>query len=457
MRLVLNARDEIREAPLSGFHWRLAFLFFFIMLFDGYDLFNAAYVIPLVAKTWQPSSIAIGMMLSSGIVGLSVGSVLQGLLADRIGRRKVMLIALMLLSAASLTLATLASSPLSFAAFRLVLGTALGMVTPLTLTYVNEWAPRKHANAYATWVFQIGFSAGGIAAGLAGVTLTGVFRWQSIYVVGVASFLVAIAAIFWLPESVQYLALHRNFSEVRRLLGKVRPDRLDLYKEAEFEVVQPSAAAGSITVLLSPLYRRNTLVGWAAGFLSLFCIHGLTGWLPTILIGRGEAVSSGFAYGSLIMMASAFGGVTSGWFADKIRSRIRAMIVWYLLAATAIIGLGLSSNTASTMAFVVAAGFFVFGAQAVMNNFQAMTYRTEVRSTGVGVAVGLNRVGGILGPFLIGVLHSLHPDPLYTFLGLVVAMGTAAVLVCLARTEITCVPTRVVEPQPTLEMTGTVR
>src|SRR5262249_50430580 len=140
-------------------------------------------VIPLVRHAWQPSPAMIGMMLSSGIVGLSIGSVLQGLIADRIGRRKVMLGALWTLTAASALLATAVHSAVAFALARLVLGMALGMVTPLALTCINEWAPRRNANTFATWVFQFGFSAGGIFAGIAGLTLTSRLGWQSLYFV----------------------------------------------------------------------------------------------------------------------------------------------------------------------------------------------------------------------------------------------------------------------------------
>ncbi|TDY15502.1 AAHS family benzoate transporter-like MFS transporter/AAHS family 4-hydroxybenzoate transporter-like MFS transporter [Paraburkholderia sp. BL6665CI2N2] len=438
MENLINAREELAHAPIGRFHIRFAILVAFIMFFDGYDLFNAAYVIPLIRKMWNPSPSMIGIMLSSGIVGLSVGSVLQGLLSDRIGRRKVMLLALWLLTVASAALATVVDSPLSFSVLRLLLGIALGMVTPLALTCINEWAPRRHANTYATWVFMFGFSAGGIFAGVAGITLTAQHGWQSLYVVGILSAFVALAATFWLPESIQYLALNRRYDQVRKLLATLRPERAHLYRDAKFEPMHKVQRVGSFADLLSPLYRRNTIVHWITGFLSLFCIHGLTGWLPTLVVAQGQGVSSGFAYGTLVMIASVFGGISMGWFADKVGSRIRVMIVGYLAAALSLgcLALFLGRAPMATIAMVAMAGFFIFGSQAILNNYQAMCYRTEVRGTGIGVAIGLNRVGGILGPLIVGVIASINPSPFMTFALFCGAAAAASIVISFGKTEI---------------------
>lgn len=436
MTSLISAREEVAQARFGAFHLKFAVLITVIMFFDGYDLFNAAYVIPLVRKTWQPSPGMIGIMLSSGIVGLSLGSVLQGLLADRHGRRKVMLFALWMLTISSTLLATIVHGPVPFAIFRLFMGTALGMVTPLALTCINEWAPAKQANIFATWVFQLGFSAGGVFAGIAGLTLTQQFGWESLYYVGALSFVVVIAATLWLPESIQYLMLRGRQGEVRELLARLRPERSAVYAQAEFAPMHKPGKIGSVTELLSPLYRRNTIVHWVVGFLSLFCIHGLTGWLPTLVVATGGGVSSAFAYGTLVMIASIFGGIGMGWLADMLRSRIRAMIIGYSLASIAMILVGMVLGNLWAPPFVAALGFFIFGAQAVLNNYQAMCYRTEVRGTGMGVAVGLNRVGGMLGPLIVGAIAAAFPTPAYTFAIFAAALALAALVISFGRQEV---------------------
>lgn len=448
MATPINVREELAHARIGGFHLRFAVLVAFIMFFDGYDLFNAAYVIPLVRHQWQPSPTMIGVMLSSGIVGLSIGSVLQGLIADRIGRRKVMLGALWTLTMSSGLLATVVHSAMSFALARLLMGTALGMVTPLALTCINEWAPRRNANTFATWVFQFGFSAGGISAGIAGLTLTPHFGWQSLYFVGVLSALVAAAAMKWLPESAQYLALRGRMDDVLALLKAARPERETVYRDAYILPMRPTSRPGSVGDLLAPEYRRNTLVHWLAGALSLFCIHGLTGWLPTMVVNRGGGVSSAFGYGTVVMIASVFGGISMGWLADRLRSRIRAMVIGYIVAGVFMAVLALTLGKSGSMVLVAGAGFFIFGAQAVMNNYQAMCYRTEIRGTGMGVAVGLNRIGGILGPVIVGIVASINSDPVWTFALFTGALILAAGVIALGRTEIAAIPASALDSTP---------
>jgi AAHS family benzoate transporter-like MFS transporter/AAHS family 4-hydroxybenzoate transporter-like MFS transporter len=436
-----DVREEIEGADISSFHWKLGALIGVIMFFDGYELFNAAYVIPLILKSWRPLPSEIGMMLSSGIVGLSIGSVVQGLLADRVGRRKVMLWALYGMGLASLALAAIAQSPLQFAGFRLCLGMALGMITPLTISYINEWAPKRTANVYTIWVFQLGFSIGGIMAGFAGAFLAPALGWQAIYYAGAASILIAVAAQWWLPESAQYLATRRDFDGVRRVLAKLRPARRHLYEGAVFTTAASGRKVPVRTLLQAP-YRNKTIVAWLSGALSLFCVHGLTGWLPTLLVQRGEALSSAATYGALIMSAALFGGVGSGWLADAARSRITAMVVWWSMAALAMLALSQAHGTVMMMVLVAAAGFFVFGGQSVQNNYIAMIYPTEIRSTGVGIAVGINRIGGMLGPVVIGLVKSFNPDPAYTFY----VLAAALVLACTSFLLVQAAPA--VEPAP---------
>ena len=435
MQNTISPRDEVGQAPFRSFHLRFAVLVTMVMFFDGYDLFNAAYVIPLIRKSWHPSHAVIGMMLSSGLVGLSIGSLLQGPLSDRFGRRKTLLLALWLLTATTLILATLVHGPQSFALARLAMGTALGMVTPLILTSVNEWAPARYANTFATWLFQLGFSLGGISAGVFGLLLTPHYGWRSLYAVGGLSLPVALLATWAFPESVQYLVQKGRLAEVREVLSRLRPDRAALYRGAEFVSSHRARSFGSFKELLAPRYRRATLVNWIVGFFSLFCIQGLTGWLPTLVVSSGQAVSSAFAYGTIVMIASTFGGIGMGWTADRMGSRIRATSFGYVLAALAMLGVGVALKSYWAGLLVAAAGFFIFGAQAVLNNYQAMSYHAEVRGTGMGMAVGINRIGGMLGPVVVGGVATLLPGSLPIFGLFCIALLLAAGLIHLGPRE----------------------
>jgi MFS family permease len=413
---VIDVAAEMREAPLSGFHIRFAVLMGVILFIDGYDLFNAAYVAPYVRKEWGLDASQIGMMLSIGVAGLATGALLQGPLADRFGRRAITLAAVWLLGLASLALAFLAHSFEVFCALRLALGVALGMLSPLAFVYINEWAPSRYANRFATLAFVLPFSLGGIAAGLAGLVVAPEWGWRALYMIGGLALPVALIAHAMLPESVRFLAARERWDRVAHILSRARPDRAAAYVGAAFRSGEPSTGKGAFASLLAPHYVRTTLSIWAAGALSLLCIHGLTGWLPSIVLAEGAGVRTAFGYGSLLMTMQIFGGLAGGWLADRF-DRVPVICWGFVGGALSLIALAATINGPFAIVAVAATGFFIFGAQAVLNNHIAMSYETHLRSTAVGVAVAVNRIGGIAGPLLIGFTQGL-PAALWATLGM---------------------------------------
>jgi AAHS family benzoate transporter-like MFS transporter/AAHS family 4-hydroxybenzoate transporter-like MFS transporter len=423
---VIDVAAEMRDAPLTGFHIRFAVLIGAILFIDGYDLFNAAYVAPYVRQEWGLGAPQIGMMLSIGLVGLATGALLQGPLADRFGRRATTLGAVWLLGLASLALAIFANSFEVFCAIRLALGVALGMLSPLAFVYINEWAPSRCANRFATLAFVLPFSLGGIAAGLAGLLIAPEWGWRALYLIGGLGIPVALLAHAMLPESVRFLASRERWDQVARILSRARPDRAAAYVGAAFQSGETSSGKGAFASLLAPRYLRTTVSIWVAGALSLLCIHGLTGWLPSIVLAEGAGVRTAFGYGSLLMTMQIFGGLAGDWLADRFE-RVPVICWGFVGGALSLISLAATLNTPFAMVAVAATGFFIFGAQAVMNNHIAMSYETGLRSTAVGVAVAVNRIGGVAGPMLIGFTQGL-PAALWATLGmLAVAQLLAAV------------------------------
>lgn len=424
---LIDVSEEMRGAPLSGFHIRFAVLIGAILFLDGYDLFNAAYVAPYVRQEWGLGAEQIGVMLSIGLAGLAGGALLQGPLADRFGRRRTTLAAVWLLGLASLSLAFLAHNFQVFCAIRLVLGLALGMLSPLAFVYINEWAPTRCANRYATLAFVLPFSLGGIFAGLAGMFVAPDFGWRALYMIGGLTIPVAIAAHLMLPESVRFLAARARWRETAAILSKARPERAPTYVGADFVSGERSGDGGGFTALLSRRYLGVTLTIWAAGALSLLCIHGLTGWLPSIVLAEGAGVRTAFGYGALLMTMQIFGGLAGGSLADRF-GRVRVICLGFLGGAVSLVALAASINTPLALVAVGATGFFIFGAQALLNNHIAMSYETGLRSTAVGVAVAVNRIGGVAGPLLIGFTQGL-PGALWATLIMLAGAQLLAALV----------------------------
>jgi AAHS family benzoate transporter-like MFS transporter/AAHS family 4-hydroxybenzoate transporter-like MFS transporter len=425
---LIDVEKEMSEAPLSGAHIRFAALIGTVLFIDGYDLFNAAYVAPYVKAQWSLTSQQIGLMLSLGIAGLAVGALLQGPLADRFGRRRVMLAGIWLLGLASLSLALFANSFVVFCALRAGLGVALGMLSPIAFVYINEWAPARYATRFATISFVRPFSLGGIFAGIAGLTLAPDFGWHALYFVGASALLIALLCHAVLPESVRYLAARGDWTRVASVLSKARPDRAALYRDASGFETGVVEHAGGIATLFDRDHRATTIAIWVASALSLFCLHGLTAWLPSILLHEGAAVQTAFGYGTLLMTMQILGGAVAGWSADRV-DRVAVMAIGFLGAAGSLILLAFTIHGAFAFVAVAGAGFFVFGTQAVMNNFTAASYETRLRGTGVGTAVAFSRVGGVAGPILIGWMQGAQGALWLTLFMLAAAQVVAALVI----------------------------
>jgi MFS family permease len=424
----IDVHEELAEAKVGSFHWLLAGMMGVLTLFDGYDTFNPAYVIHYVMGPWGLAPGQAGLLVSSGLVGFLIGAGAHGVVADRFGRRVTLLGGLWITNIFTIATALFADSFTSFCILRILTGIGLGVLMPLATTYINELAPRRVANTFALWGVAFGWALGGTLAGLVGVFMTPVFGWKILYWIGSLSIPLTLLLHFTLPESVKFLALRGRIDEIKVLLSRLRPERAALYRDARFVLPQTKTHRNSIVALLAPQYRRTTLTVWVASFLSLFCIFGLTGWIPTVMIQRGETFAASFGFGALMQIMSFVGGLVCGYYADRIGSSRWTLTCWWALGGAAVLTLIFFNVHILNVVCTAAAGFFIIGAQYVLNNFTAASYETDVRATGVGMLLSVGRVGAILGPFVVGALQQIYPGPTAMF----VAIGGAALLAAAA-------------------------
>jgi AAHS family 4-hydroxybenzoate transporter-like MFS transporter len=419
----IDVYEELAEAPVRSFHWRLCLMIGLLVFFDGYDTFNPAYVIHYVAQPWGLNQIQSGLLVSSGLVGFLLGAAIHGTIADRYGRRSTLLGGVWITSIFTLATALLAHSFLSFVTLRVLTGLGLGVLMPLGTTYINEFAPRRVTNRFTLWGVGLGWSMGGTAAGLVGVFVTPYFGWQSLYYAGSLSFILALALQFWLPESIKFLALHRRIPEIVKVLSLLRPARAEIYRNADIQI-RPAETRTSIALLLADRYRRTTLTLWTSSCLSLFCIFGLSGWIPTVMMQRGETFAASFGFGALMQIMSFIGGMACGALSDRRGSSRGMLAMWWGLGGLSVWSLIFLNGHVTNFLFTAAAGFFTIGAQFVLNNFTAAAYETNVRATGLGMQLSVGRVGAILGPFIAGALQQIYQGPTAMF----VAIGCASVV-----------------------------
>ena len=426
----IDVHEELADAKVTGFHMRLGLIMGLLTLFDGYDTFNPAYVIHYVAGPWGLKGGQAGLLISSGLIGFLIGAAVHGIVADRVGRRSTLLVGLWLTSIFTLLTAAFADSFVSFCVLRLCTGLGLGVLLPLATTYINELAPRRVANSFALWGVALGWALGGTLAGLVGVFATPAFGWKALYWIGSFSFLLLPFMHAFLPESPKFLVLRNRGEEIRALLGRLRPDRAAVYASADFSTARSEHAANPLGVLLAANYRRTTLTIWASAFLSLFCVFGLTGWIPTVMMQRGETFSASFGFGAVMQIMSFVGALALGHLIDRFgRSRGLLALWWATGGAAVLLLVGLNTHLVNVAA-VALSGFCIIGAQFVLNNFTAASYETAVRATAVGMELAIARVGAILGPLVAGLLQQTYqsPTPMFVSIGLSAVAAGAIIL-----------------------------
>jgi len=309
----------------------------------------------------------------------------------------------------------------------------LGVLLPLATTYINELAPRRVANTFALWGVALGWAAGGTLAGVVGVFATPTLGWQSLYWIGSLSFLLLPFLHVMLPESPKFLAMEGRVAEIRAMLAKLRPERAHIYATATLAPDTNKASGNLILELLQPRYRRTTIAIWATAFLSLFCIFGLSGWIPTVMIQRGETFAASFGFGALMQVMSFIGGLALGHLVDRFGNGRRLLGLWWGLGGCAVLTLVFFNDHIVNVTCVAAAGFFIIGAQFVLNNFTAAAYDTNVRATAVGMELSVGRVGAILGPFVAGALQQTYQSSLPMFVSIGLAALAAGGIVLLAK------------------------
>lgn len=431
----IDIHDELANARITRFHWQLAATMGALTLFDGYDTFNPAYVIHYVMQPWNLKAGQAGLLVSSGLVGFLIGAAVHGLIADRIGRRVTLLGGLWIASIFTLLTPILSTAFWSFCAIRFLTGLGLGVLLPLATTYINELTPRHVANTYAIWGVGLGWALGGTLAGVVGVLVTPHYGWRSLYWIGSFSFVLIPILYLTLPESVKFLALRGRTEEIKTILTRLRPERAGQYRDSRIPVDSQATTGAATVTLLSERYRRTSLSIWTSAFFCLFCIFGLSGWIPTVMLQRGETFAASFGFGALMQIAGFLGGLACGYISDWYGARRFMIVLWWVLGAASVFTLALFNNHVISLSFVAAAGFFIIGGQFVLNNFTANAYETRVRATAVGMELSVGRVGAILGPWVAGVLQERHSGPTAMLLAITVGALIAAAAIARARDE----------------------
>jgi AAHS family 4-hydroxybenzoate transporter-like MFS transporter len=435
------------QQKLGWFQLRLLGLCALVVMLDGFDIQSIGYVAPAVARDLHLSYAQLSPVFASGLLGLTIGALICGPLADWFGRRIMIITGTLFFAVFTLATAMAASLP-SLILFRFVSGLGLGGVMPNAIALTSEFCPRRR-HGTMVMVMNSGFPLGSALGGFAAAPIIPAYGWRSVFILGGILPLVLVPLlIFLLPESIRYLVLTGNKpSRIAALLARMNP-RLSFSSETSFVIHEQRAPGIPVAHLFREGRALPTLLMWIVFFVSLLDLFLLTNWLPTVFHDSGITLT-------LSVIATALfsgGGVIGAWALGCIIDRFgpyRVLSVNYFLGAVFVALLGPSHSIGAIMICTFFAGVGIIGGQIGANLLAASFYPTFIRSTGVGWALGIGRVGSIVGPVFGGILLSRHRPLTTIFLAsaIPVVFGSAAVF-AMGRTQIVADAERRKETDP---------
>jgi len=415
----------IDQQPVGGFQIRLLLACAAVLFLDGFDTQAIGYVAPALGQDWGLARGALGPVFSAGLFGLMIGALVFGPVADRIGRKHVIVFSTVAFGLGTLA-AAFAYDVTSLLVIRFLTGLGLGGALPNAVALTSEFSPHRRRATMVMAMF-VGFSIGAALGGLIAAVLIPYFGWRSVFLIGgIAPLLLAPFLVARLPESVRFLALAGNAdARVRELLARIAPSA-SFPAGTRFGVHEAKLAGLPVAHLFREGRTAATLVLWVVFFMSLLDLYLLSNWLPTVLNDLGASVSVAVAVGAMFQVGGVVGTFALGQYID--RFSFRALALTYLFAAVAVSTVGYSGHSIpfATLA-IFCAGFCIVGGQIAANALTATYYPTMVRSTGVGWALGIGRIGSIVGPLIGGYMLANRVSAEFLFLAAAVPALVASI------------------------------
>ena len=416
--------EFIDQQSVGGFQIRLLLSCAAVLFLDGFDTQAIGYVAPALAREWGLSKGALGPVFSAGLFGLMIGALLFGPLADRIGRKKIIILSTLAFGVGTLVTAFVHDVD-ALLVIRFLTGLGLGGAMPNAIAMTSEFNPRRR-RATMVMIMFCGFSVGAALGGWLAAALIPQFGWRAVFVVGgvVPLLLVPVLALR-LPESVRFLVLkggaHRQVAELLQSLGP----KAAFPPATQFVVHEPELPGLPVLHLFRSGRTLVTLLLWVVFFMSLLDLYFLSNWLPTVLNDLGATVSAAAALGSMLQVGGVIGALALGSVIDRFSFRALALV--YFIAVFAVFAIGQLGHSAVLVAIAIfAAGFCIVGGQIAANALAAAFYPTSVRATGIGWALGIGRAGSIVGPLVGGALLAMKWNTASVFTAAALAALCAA-------------------------------
>jgi MFS transporter, AAHS family, 4-hydroxybenzoate transporter len=399
----VNVTELIDLRPLTTLQIRVTLLCALTIFLDGIDVIVIGLVAPSLAAAIGVSVTSFGPVFGIGQAGILVGVLTFGPLGDRFGRKRLV-IGSMLLFAICTLLTIWTTSFDELLVVRFLTGLGLGGAAPNAVALTSEFAPKRLRAAFVSLQWAA-LPLGGVAVGLLSSVLITRWGWQSLFYIGsIVPLLLAVMLLFALPESVSFLlARGLDTGNVRKIVGKLAPE-LPVSPDTRYVVNTEKLPGAPMKHLFTEGRGAMTLLLWVPFFTSFMILIFITSWIPTLLRANGLSVAqAGFA-----IALNSFGSFVGSGSVGRLMDRYGAynvLIPTFILASIAagLLGFSLASLGSAAIAVITLSGFFAGASQAGVIALAAVVYPVAIRSTGVGWAMAVGRLGAVVGPILGGI------------------------------------------------------
>ncbi|MGO1072443.1 MFS transporter [Lysobacter sp. CA199] len=424
----VTASPSVSLQRMSRFQWIAIGLCIALNMLDGFDVMVMAFTAPHISQEWRLSGTQLGGLFSAGLFGMAAGSLFLAPWADRYGRRTIILWCLIVLTL-GMGLSAFARDVGELALLRALTGVGIGGMLASVGVITAEYAADKWRST-AVALQATGYPVGATIGGLIASALLEHWNWQAVFATGALASLIAIPVVLrMLPESMDFLISRRPSNALPRLNDLLQRMRLPALTELPAAAVADPAQRSGYRALFAPHLLRTSLLIAAAFFLLMFSFYFVLSWTPKLLVSAGLSAQQGITGGVLLNLGGIVGGSLFGWFAAR-RSLSTLTIACMLLASLALFAFGAASQNLS-LAFPIAfvLGATVFGSMAGLYALAPIVFETSTRTTGLGWAIGIGRIGAILSPIAVGWLTDLDwsTSHLYYLCAVPLLLAAAAV------------------------------
>lgn len=425
----LDVRELINNNPLSRFQKLVVFLGFCVIALDGFDIAIMGFIAPTLKHEWGVTNYELGFVISAALIGLALGALLSGPLADWLGRKKIIVNSVFFFG--FWTIVTAFSQNIEqMIFFRFMTGLGLGAAMPNIGTLVSEYAPERRRSFLITVIF-CGFTFGAAAGGFSASWLIPRFGWHSLMALGgILPLLFAPLLIWLLPESVRFLVVKRApAARIRAILQRLYPGQIA--DNAEFTLPAQPVNANAMRLVLSRQYRLGSLMLWLVYFMGLFLVYILGSWLPTLVKEVGLTVSQAAVMTAIYQAGGTIGSLFAGWLMDRINPH-RALGLIYAIGGLFTMAIGYAAASFALLCLLAfVSGACLNGANTGMNALSARYYPTQARATGSSWMHGVGRMGAILSAFAGAEMMALNLsfESVFLILGIPAAFTVVGLVV----------------------------